>query len=52
MTTSHDHHEILDALQYAFEYRSSFKKGIRQAQADLVWEKEVIDLINCYQEIA
>ena len=52
MTTSHDPHEILDALQYAFENRSSFKKGIRQAKAELVWEKEVIDLINCYQEIA
>ena len=52
MTTSHDPHDILDALQYAFKNKSSFKKGILQAKEELVWEKEVINLINCYQAIA
>ena len=52
VTNSHDPYDILDALQYAFENKSSFKKGILQAREELVWEKEVIDLINCYQEIA
>ena len=52
MTTSHDPHDILDALQYAFKNKSSFKNGILQAKEELVWEKEVIDLINCYQAIA
>ena len=51
MTTSHDPHDILDALQYAFKNKSSFKKGILQAKEELVWEKEVINLINCYKPL-
>ena len=52
LTKSHDPQDILYALQYAFENKSSFRKGILQAKEELVWEKEVIDLINCYKEIA
>ena len=51
MTTSHDPHDILDALQYAFKNKSSFRKEYFKLE-ELVWEKEVIDLINCYQAIA
>ena len=52
LTKSHDPQDILYALHYAFENKSSFRKGILQAKEELVWEKEVIDLINCYKEIA
>ncbi len=52
LTRSHKPQDILDALHYAYEHKSIFSNGILHAREDLTWEKEVIDLINCYDKIA